>query len=481
MNCAPTKNAAQSAIKQDKLDVFPIFPLVRGKKVVVVGHGDEAAAKVRLLGETSADIQKIHPQNFTAAQLQGAVLVIVVTEDEAQDIHIAATAKAMHIPVNVVDRPHLCDFYVGALVNRAPVAVAITSTGVGPVYARHIRAQIEALLPPAAGRLATLAHSLRDTVGKVIGTAKARRHFWARFFKGAVAQAMLAGDENTARSQAQRLLNGEQQQTGHVYLVGAGPGAEDLLTLRAQRVLQEADVILYDALVPQAVVAMGRRDATRVYVGKRKGNHALSQQQINELLVEKALKGLNVVRLKAGDPLIFGRAGEEMAALQAAQITYSVVPGITAMAAAASSANLPLTLRGVSSSIITVTGHDQNGETLKNWQAQLLSGATLAIYMGKTKGAQIAQKLIKGGVAAHTPAMAVENASQHNERIFTGTLADLPIFAGNESVTGPSLIIIGEAVAHAHIENALPLNQEIVPATAQQQSPITGSTNAVAA
>ena len=356
-----------------------------------------------------------------------------------------------------VDRPEICDFYVGALVNRAPVAVAITSTGVGPVLARHIRARIEAMLPRETGDLARLAESFRETVARVLVDGPARRRFWARFFSGAVAANVEAGQPGAARAEAQKLLNGEVDGAGFVWLVGAGPGAEDLLTLRAQRLLQEADVIVHDALVPDAVVAMGRRDAERIPVGKRKGGHSVRQDEINRILVGEAQKGRRVVRLKAGDPMVFGRAGEELAALRAAGIAHDVVPGVTAALAAAASLRLPLSLRGVASSIVFATGHDRDGEVLPAWGGLALKGATVAVYMGRTVAGRVAARLREAGLPTATPVAVVENAAQADEVVLAGSLADLGALSERDDLCGPVLIIIGDVVGMANLADAEPL------------------------
>jgi uroporphyrin-III C-methyltransferase/precorrin-2 dehydrogenase/sirohydrochlorin ferrochelatase len=469
-------NGTDSEKTKRRLDVFPAFFKVRGQRVVVVGHGAEAAAKVRLLGETNARIEVVSREmepvllqaiqsagaahidtDFHPELLAGAALVFTAREDEALDRAVVEAARAAGVPVNAVDRPDLCDFYTGALVNRAPVAVAITSTGVGPVLARHIRARIEAMLPRATGDLARLAESFRDTVTRVLRDGAARRRFWARFFAGPVASHVHAGRNDLARSEAQRLLNGHADETGFVWLVGAGPGAEDLLTLRAQRLLQEADVIVYDALVPASVVAMGRRDAERISVGKRKGAHSVPQSETNGLLVELARQGRKVVRLKSGDPLVFGRAGEEMAALREAGIGFEVVPGVTAAFAAAASAQLPLTLRGVASTLVFATGHNTRSETLPDWAGLALKGATVAVYMGRSVAATVSARLIAAGLRAATPVAIIENAAQTGERQFSGVLSDLGHLSGRDDVGGPVLIIIGDAVGHAGLENAEPL------------------------
>ncbi|MEO1113646.1 MAG: siroheme synthase CysG [Pseudomonadota bacterium] len=461
---------------EDRLDVFPAFVKVADRRVLVVGHGGEAAAKVRLLGETNAAIvvisKVIEPdlreaialfqaehiaEDFRPAHLTDAALVFSAREDWDLDKAVVDAARIMGVPVNAVDKPELCDFYTGALVNRAPIAVAITSTGVGPVLSRHIRARIEAMLPRATGELARLAESFRDAATKVITDGALRRNFWARFFSGSVATNLYAGKPETARAEAQRLLNGMADEPGFVWLVGAGPGAEDLLTLRAQRLLQEADVIVHDALVPASVVAMGRRDAERISVGKRKGAHSVPQSEICELLVELGEKGLKVVRLKAGDPMIFGRAAEEMEALRAGGIGFEIVPGVTAAFAAAASAQIPLTLRGVASNLVFATGHNAKSETLPDWAGLALKGATVAVYMGRTVAAAVADKMIGAGLRPQTPVAVVENAAHADERLFAGTLAELAVLSNRPEIDGPVLIVIGEAVGHAALNKAEPL------------------------
>ncbi|MCR4268665.1 uroporphyrinogen-III C-methyltransferase, partial [Nitratireductor sp. ZSWI3] len=253
---------------------------------------------------------------------------------------------------------------------------------------------------------------------------------------------------------ASSLLAAGEALPGHIALVGAGPGAEDLLTLRAQRLLMEADVIVHDALVPEAVVAMGRRDAERIGVGKRKGCHSKSQAQINDLLVALGRAGKRVVRLKSGDPLIFGRAGEEMAVLREAGISYEVVPGVTAAFAAAADFELPLTLRGVASSIVFTTGHDLKGRTLPDWASLAVSGATVAVYMGRSVAADVAARLMEAGLSADTAVAVVENASREDKRLLHGTLADLPALAERGELTGPVMTLIGDAVAGANFERS---------------------------
>ena len=265
------------------------------------------------------------------------------------------------------------------------------------------------------------------------------------------------GDVNAAETAVDHLLAAPDPQSGHVALVGAGPGAEDLLTLRAQRLLMQADVIVHDALVPQSVVAMGRRDAERIAAGKRKGCHSKSQAEINALLVALAREGKRVVRLKCGDPLIFGRAGEEMQALRDAGVSYEVVPGVTSAFAAAADFALPLTLRGVSSSIVFTTGHDLRGDVLPDWASLAIGGATVAVYMGRSIAADVAKRLMKAGLAADTAVAMVENASLNDRRMFHGTLADLPSLQARSDLAGPVMTIIGDAVAGADFQKSVSL------------------------
>ena len=459
-----------------RLNAFPVFMRVEGEAVVIVGDGDEALAKARLLGQSSARLRivseapapELHSwisangaEHIAAAydtsHLAGAVLVFAATGDAALDRRISDDARAQNIPVNAVDRPDLCDFFTPALVNRAPLAIAIGTEGAGPVLAQIVRAKIDRLLSPSLGALAGLANSLRDTAERLVPKGNERRRFWNDFFAGAPARAMEIGHVSEARQAASELLLRNTPPQGHISLVGAGPGAEDLLTLRAHRLLMEADVIVHDALVPEAIVAMGRRDAERLPVGKRKGCHSKSQKEINALLVGLGREGKRVVRLKSGDPLVFGRAGEEMAALRDADVSYEVVPGVTAAFAAAADFELPLTLRGVSSSMVFTTGHDLKGTTLPDWAKLAISGATVAVYMGRSVAADVASRLIEAGLSPDTAVAVVENASLANRRRFHGTLADLPSLEARNDLTGPVMTIIGDAVAGANFERSEPL------------------------
>jgi uroporphyrin-III C-methyltransferase/precorrin-2 dehydrogenase/sirohydrochlorin ferrochelatase len=470
-----------------KLAVFPAFHKVAGRRVVVVGGGEAAAARIRLLSETAAEVVVFAPtlerrtgvdliaahaewrgRLPTAADIAGAALVFVATGAGETDRHVWSLARAAAVPVNVVDRPDLCDFYTPAIVNRAPLAVAVGTDGAAPVLARHVRARIEALLAPAMGDLAGLADRLRARVKERLATIGERRRFWARFFSGAIAETVFAGDIDGAEALALDELDRDPRHAGHVSLVGAGPGATDLLTLRAQRLLQEADVVVYDRLVPEAVVAQGRRDARRVYVGKARGAHGVTQEEINDLIVREARAGRRVVRLKSGDPLIFGRAGEEIAALRAAGVSFDIVPGITAAFAAAAETEIPLTRREPeagsaegttgqakgASSLVFATGHDSHGETLPGWAGLALAGATVAVYMGRAVAARVAARLIEAGLAASTPVAVIENASRPDRRAYAGRLDELARIAERPELTGPVVIVIGDVVAEGAIAGA---------------------------
>ena len=462
--------------RDDQLSTFPAFFRVEARDVVVAGNGDEALAKVRLLLNTRARITLVADrpevalmalviqnhvrhvaQAFDGRLLDGATLVFAATGDAAADRAIVDAARARKIPANAVDQPDYCDFFTPAIVNRAPVAVAIGTEGAGPVLSQMIRAQIDQILSPSLGPLARLADLYRGAVDSLLPRGVTRRVFWRRFFSGAVADAVNAGQLGDAEREATRLLQTMEKVEGHVWLVGAGPGSEDLLTLRAQRAMMEADAIVYDALVPAEVVAMGRRDAERFSVGKRKGCHSKSQDEINDLLVELGRAGKRVVRLKSGDPLVYGRAAEEMQALRTAGITYEIVPGITSAFAAAADFELPLTLRGVASSLIFTTGHDLTGETLPDWASLAISGATIAVYMGRTVAASVAERLMQAGLPAETTVAVIENASRVDKRLLHGVLSELPGLEARDDLGGPVMVIIGDAVAGANFSRSEPL------------------------
>ncbi len=463
-----------------RLRFFPISYEVADKLVVIAGDGMQALQKLRLLVRSHARIVLHAPAPDPAllafaiehgvvhvadkpdrAALADAALLIVATDHDADATRLSQLARAMRVPVNVVDRPALSDFAIPAIIDRAPLAIAIATDGFAPVLAQHVRARIEALLPPQFGRLGELAATLRAAVTERLPDLAARRRFWDTLFTGRAAELALAGhiDQATALASADLATPQQSPSPGKLFLVGAGPGAPDLLTLRAQRLLQTADVIVHDALVPEDVIVMGRRDAQRISVGKLKGRHSIAQRQINEILVRLVAEGKRVVRLKAGDPMVFGRAGEEIAALRSAGLTYEIVPGVTAAFAAAADSAVALTRRGVASHLILATGHGADGGEPEGWESIAAAGGTVALYMGKSVADRIVARLLAAGLDAATPVVAVENAGRSDRRLLAGVLRELPALARRADITGPVLILLGPAVAEGDLATAIPFRE----------------------
>jgi uroporphyrin-III C-methyltransferase/precorrin-2 dehydrogenase/sirohydrochlorin ferrochelatase len=451
------------------LNTFPLSMKVRGQRIVIIGGGAEALNKARLATKTTASVViisrhfeadfsgldvSVQERAFAGGDLDGAVLLFVAEDGEDAEAAIAA-GRARGIPVNVVDRPAECDFYVPSIIDRAPLTVAVSSEGEAPVLARLVRARIEALLSPEIGGLARLLGGLRERVGRALPGVAARRFYEALATSPQIEADLRQGSGNDA---AERLL--ERHVQGHnkgvVWLIGAGPGAEDLLTLRAQRLLQQADVIVHDQLVPEAVIEMGRRDAERIAVGKAKGHHSFSQAQINTLLVRLAGEGRRVARLKGGDPLVFGRAGEEIAALRRAGIDYTIVPGVSAALAAAADTATPVTLRKVASGFVVATAHGADDGEVGHWVSLAQSGLTLMLYMGKSVAAETAGRLLVRGLAASTPVGIVVNAGRRGGARYFGTVGELA-GGGVEFADGPAVILIGPAVAHGDWAEAMAL------------------------
>jgi uroporphyrin-III C-methyltransferase/precorrin-2 dehydrogenase/sirohydrochlorin ferrochelatase len=442
-----------------QLNTFPLSYKVQGQRIVIVGGGEEALNKVRLVTKTTASVVIISrhieadfsafavaliERALTPADLDDAALVFVAEESADADL-AKAEARARGIPLNVVDVPDECDFYTPSIVDRAPLTIAISTEGDAPVLARLVRARIEAMLSPRIGKIASLAGGLRKRVESLIHDGAARRRFYeALVTSPEIEAAELRGQGHLA---ADDLLTQHVSGTarGVVWLIGAGPGSEDLLTLRAQRLLQEADVIVHDQLVPTVVVDMGRRDAERIDVGKAKGHHSFSQAQINTLIVRLAGQGKRVARLKSGDPMVFGRAGEEIAALRKAGIAYSIVPGVSAALAAAADTATPVTLRGVSSGFIMATAHGADDSDLRHWASLAQSGLTLALYMGKSIASEVASRLVAHGASPSTPVGIVVNAGRPDVTTYSGNLRSL-IECQVTFSDGPAIIFVGEAV-----------------------------------
>jgi uroporphyrin-III C-methyltransferase/precorrin-2 dehydrogenase/sirohydrochlorin ferrochelatase len=440
------------------LNTFPVSYKVKGQRIVIVGGGEEALNKARLAIKTTAsvvilsreiidqfrDIPAEFSSQFEPGLLDGTALIFVAEHGELAE-QVKLEARRRGIPVNVVDTPEECDFYVPSIVDRAPLTVAVSTEGDAPVLARLVRARIEAMLAPDVGRLAKLAGSLRGRVAASLGKLQARR-----FYEDLV----------TGAGEPEALLEAHAAEAaGEVWLIGAGPGAEDLLTLRAQRLLQAADVIVHDQLVPDAVIEMGRRDAERISVGKKKGHHSFTQAQINALIVRLARTGKRVARLKSGDPMVFGRAGEEVAALRKAGLRYQIVPGVSAALAAAADTATPVTLRKVSSGVIFATAHGADGQELDHWASLAGAGMTLALYMGKSIVIETANKLIRRGMRPDLPVGVVVNAGRRDRSLYRATLGEIAV-DGAEMAEGPAVIFIGEAVAHGDWAEATQLAEQ---------------------
>ena len=451
------------------MNSLPLAFSLEGRKVLLAGHGEAALAKARLLVRTPAEIVWFGPaagdiddplivsKRLTCAtravqdsDFSGAALAVIATGDTAEDERLAAMARRAHVPVNVVDRPELSDFSVPAIVDRSPVLVAISTEGTAPVLARRIRAMMEAALPMATGRLAARAGAFRDRLKAMLPEFDARRRVWERVFSAEDPASLADLEDGAFAARLEAMAEEEQAGTrrGLVQLVGAGPGDPELLTLKAQRALQSADVIVYDRLVGDGVLDYARRDAEFVFVGKRRGDHGRGQGSIHSLLVHHARAGRRVVRLKAGDPFVFGRAGEEIAALREAGVAVEVIPGITALAGCAATAQIPLTHRDHASAVTLVTGHVQAGSHL-DWRALAGPDRTLAVYMGISTAGEIAAALLNDGVAATTPVAVLENGTRPAERRLYGELAELPDLVRRENVASPALILIGRVAAEA--------------------------------
>jgi uroporphyrin-III C-methyltransferase/precorrin-2 dehydrogenase/sirohydrochlorin ferrochelatase len=451
---------------------FPLFLSLQDRQVLVVGGTESAARKAELLLSAGARVTLIADtvtgeiaqmiadgciswagRGFDAEDLLGMSLVIVATEDEALQARVSQAAQQRCLPVNVVDRPELSSFIMPAIVDRAPITIAISTGGAAPALARRLRAEIERALPAAIGRVARFAEIFREQVRRTLDQPRARRRFWDRVFEGRIGEMALTGDEIGARRELIRLLDSARNEVapavGMVHLVGAGPGDPDLLTMKAHRLLQRADVVVYDRLVSSEVLAMARRDAERIYVGKRRAHHCLPQAEINDRLVSLARAGKSVVRLKGGDPFVFGRGGEEVEALMQAGVAVEVVPGVTAALGCAASAGIPLTHRDHAQACVFVTGHLKNGDVALDWRMLARPRQTVVIYMGVETLPVIARELIGHGLPAATPIALIENGTTSRERRIVGTLATIERRALHADLRGPTLCMVGEVVGLA--------------------------------
>jgi uroporphyrin-III C-methyltransferase / precorrin-2 dehydrogenase / sirohydrochlorin ferrochelatase len=461
------------------MDYLPIFLRLDAKPALIVGGGRVAARKLAWLMRAGAHVTVVAPalhaqlagcvsrgeclhlqRDFAPEQLAGMSVVVAATQDRDVNAAVSDAARRRNIPVNVVDSPELSTFIFPAIIDRSPILVAVSSAGACPVLARRVREQIEALLPARLGRLARFMGERRREVQKALGLL-ARRGFWERIVSGVTATRVLAGNEAGAASafaselRTSRLTSRAAGASGggEVYLIGAGPGDPDLLTLRALQLLQQADVILYDRLVPDAILERARRDAERIAVGKELGDHT-QQQRIHELLLKFAAAGKRVARLKGGDPFIFGRGGEEIELLAAHNIPYIVVPGITAALAAAAAAEIPLTHRRLAHSVTFVTGHTV-ADTQLDWHSLAAQHHTVVFYMGLAQLPAIVARLRAAGARPDHPAAVVERAALPGQRVLRAGLQHIAALAAREQVAAPALLIIGTVAGFAAAD-ALP-------------------------
>lgn len=449
------------------MDYLPIFLRLRDPPVLVIGGGRVAFRKIEVLLKTGARVTVVAPElgkelqqlvaggrvhhvaaRFAPAQLDGAAVAIAAADVKEINALVATAARERRVPVNVVDDAALSSFIFPAIIDRSPVIVAVSSSGQSPVLARRVRLQIEALLPATLGAFARFLGDRRSDVQRALAPSQ-RRLFWERVVGGIVGSHEFAGDGASASGAFERELCAARDRcVGEVYLIGAGPGDPDLLTLRALQLLQQADVVLYDRLVSDAVLERARRDAERVFVGKQAGDHHTTQERIHELLVRYAREGLRGARLKGGDPFIFGRGGEEVEVLTAHRIPFIVVPGITAGLAAAASAGIPLTHRRLAQSVTFTTGHALDDETL-DWQSLARRQHTAVFYMGVAQLQRIVAGLLACGASSEHPAALVERASLPEQRVLRGTLGSIVALARGARVLPPAILIVGEVAAFA--------------------------------
>ncbi|MCG8533691.1 MAG: siroheme synthase CysG [Pseudomonadales bacterium] len=451
------------------MDYLPLFHDLKGQRCLVVGGGEVGTRKAAMLLRAGAHIRVVaisisdsmkelvssdtHSDSFERpfeeGDLQQVALVIAATDNQALNEQVSSLAKSLHIPVNVVDNPSLCTFILPSIIDRSPIVVAVSSGGESPVLARMIRAKLESSIPASYGRLAALVGKFRDQAKAKFGDVNQRRGFWENVLSGPIAEFVFAGKEAEAEQLLQKQFDSGEElpPAGEVYLVGAGPGDPDLLTFRALRLMQQADVVLYDRLVSQEILDLVRRDAERIYVGKARSNHAVPQDQINQYLVDLAKQGRRVCRLKGGDPFIFGRGGEEIDKLAEAGISFQVVPGITAASGCASYSGIPLTHRDHAQSVRFITGHLKDGSLDLDWDTLAKERQTLVFYMGLMGLPVICRKLIEHGLSKDTPIALVQQGTTRHQKVYTSTLDNMAEAIKNQEVKAPTLIIVGDVVS----------------------------------
>ena len=448
------------------MQYLPLFVKLTDKPVLIVGGGTVALRKAGTLLSAGARLTVVAHDfaddflqwqqqgkatlihgSFADSLLDGKLLVIAATDDDGVNAEVYQAASARNMLVNTVDDQPKCGFIFPSIIDRSPVVVAISSFGTAPVLARRLREKLEAFLPQHLGPLAELVGRFRDQVKQKIRGFAARRQFWEQVFDSDIGRDVQTNQLAQAEQRLQQLLDAPQQQAGEVYVVGAGPGDPELLTLKALQLMQQADVVVYDYLVSEPIMQLVRRDAECICVGKKAGDHSVPQQDTNQLLVNLALAGKKVCRLKGGDPFIFGRGGEEIQALVPHNIAFQVVPGVTAAAGCAAYAGIPLTHRDYAQSVQFVTGHCRPDGSEPDWHSMSKANQTLVIYMGLMKAAHIQQQLLQAGRHGDTPVAIIENGTRQEQRIVTGSLQQLAALVTEHQVSSPALLVIGEVVS----------------------------------
>ncbi|MCQ8849886.1 siroheme synthase CysG [Alteromonas stellipolaris] len=451
------------------MDYFPLFLDARSLRCLIVGAGEVAARKLELIMKTPAHITVVAPwacetvkrlaknekvtlieREFIDSDLTDKDMVFIATDKSETNQAIHDLAREQKVLVNVVDNTPLCQFITPSIVDRSPIIIAMSSGGVAPVLLRYLRQKLETVLPANLSKLGAFSEKFREKVKQSLNGVTARRYFWEDVLDGDIAEMVEKGQDSKADAAFETALTAaaeNNQVQGQVYLVGAGPGDPDLLTFRALRLMQKADVVVYDRLVSPQILELVRRDAEKIYVGKAKSNHSLPQDDINQLMVDEAKKGNRVVRLKGGDPFIFGRGGEEIQTLIQHGIEFQVVPGITAANGASSYAGIPLTHRDHAQSVVFATGHLKDGTIDLNWQSLAHKNQTIVFYMGLTGLPIICEKLIKNGLTPDTPIALIQSATTENQVVVTGTLSDITQNPATSALKPPTLIIVGTVVS----------------------------------
>jgi len=449
---------------------FPFFMELSKQSVLLIGGGEVAERKLDLLLKANASVTIVSPEftsyieelfvnkninpikdyyNIKYLNSSSFAFVIAATNDESLNEQVAKDANDNKILVNVVDKPKICDFIFPSILERGPITVAVSTGGSSPVLARMLRTKLETMIPGAYGRLAKIVSENRIPVRKKLVNSKSNGIFWEQMLNGKFLELVLSGqDEEAVKFLNIEIDNFDEQKKGEgeVYLVGAGPGDPDLLTFRALRLMQQADVALYDRLVHPSIIDLIRRDAEKIYVGKQRDNHTIRQEEINELLVKYAKEGKRVLRLKGGDPFIFGRGGEEIDSLVDNNISFQVVPGITSASGCSAYSGIPLTHRDHAQSCIFVTGHLKEGKLDLNWEKLIQPNQTIVFYMGLVSIDIICSQLIKFGLDPKTPCALVEQGTTRNQKVYTSTVDEMNNLVEQEKPSAPTIFIIGHVV-----------------------------------